>query len=289
MKAKKKTILVLGDLKRAGVKPMLRRLETRLPEIAQVRVVDLSREKVLRKWKGDLGIVLGGDGTILSVARSLEENQFPILGINLGKLGYLAEFSPEDIDMVVTDLARNRLNITRRMMLTIGIQDGASNGKESFSSPAVNDIVVQAGPPFRMIELQIAVDGHELTTIEGDGVIVASATGSTGHNISAGGPVVDPLIGAIVLTPLNAHSLTHRPLVLSGEAEIQITARRVNPGSTVIVDGQVTRPLSGQARITIRPAPYYFLLVQNRTYSRWHTLQTKLNWGLGPNYSPAAE
>ncbi len=268
---------------------MLHRLEERLPEIARVQVVDLSREKVLRNRKGDLGIVLGGDGTILSVARSLKENQIPILGINLGKLGYLAEFSPNDIDMVVADVARNRLNVIRRMMLTIGIRDDKSKGKDAFSSLAVNDVVVQAGPPFRMIELQIHIDGQELTTIEGDGVIVASATGSTGHNISAGGPVVDPSIDAIVLTPLNAHSLTHRPLVLSGKAEIRITARQVNPGSTVIVDGQVTRALADQAQIRIGPAPYYFLLVQNHTYSRWHTLQTKLNWGLGPNYNLPAE
>ena len=287
MSEKKKTILVLGDLKRAGVVPVLAQLEERLLKVAQIQVVDLSQEKALPKPRGDLGIVLGGDGTILSVARSLGENQIPILGVNLGKLGYLAEFSPDDIDMVLEDFAQDQLNVTRRMMLTISLRD--SGDQEIFSSLVVNDVVVQAGPPFRIVELQIEIDGQELTRIEGDGVIVASATGSTGYNISAGGPVVDPSISAIVLTPLNAHSLTHRPLVLSGSAQICITPRRVNPGSMVIVDGQVTQTLAHETQIKIGPAAYYFLLVQNRKHSRWHTLQTKLNWGLRPNYNPATK
>lgn len=281
MKRNKRTILVLGDLTRAGLQPVLDVLMKRLPEIAAVNFVDLSRSSLESQCNGDLVIVLGGDGTILSVARCLGVRQVPILGVNLGKLGYLAEFSPEDVTRLVDDIREDRLGISRRMMLATRIIDGDG----TFSTPAVNDVVVQAGPPFRMIELKIQVDGQDLTTIKGDGVIVASASGSTGHNISAGGPVVDPTVPAIVLTPLNAHSLTHRPLVLSCEADIGITAPRVNPGSTVIIDGQVTRPLGPQAQIRIGPFPHPFLLVQNRIHSRWHTLQTKLNWGLGPNYN----
>jgi NAD+ kinase len=280
---KKKTILVLGDLTRAGIKPILDILMVELSRIAAVDFTDLGRTALGNRCRGDLVIVLGGDGTILSVARCLGTHQVPILGFNLGKLGYLAEFSPEDVTWVIEDIRANRLNISPRMMLATTI----CNGRKTYETPAVNDVVVQAGPPFRMIELKITVDGQELTTMEGDGVIVASASGSTGHNISAGGPVVDPSVEAIVLTPLNAHSLTHRPLVLSCKADICITAPRVNPGSAVIIDGQVTRSLDRRSRIRIGPFPHPFLLVQNRRHNRWHTLQTKLNWGLGPNYNPA--
>jgi len=280
---KKKSILVLGDLKRAGVEEVLNVLKPRLSKIAHITFSDLSKTNPTEGCKGDLVIVLGGDGTILSVARCMKNAQRPILGVNLGKLGYLAEFSPDEIEMIVEDIGRNRLSISKRMMLYVTIRDG----KKSYSSLAVNDVVIQAGPPFRMIALHICVDHHDLTTIEGDGVIVATATGSTGHNISAGGPVVDPATEAIVLTPINAHSLTHRPLVLSCFADIFIKFQRVNPGSTVIIDGQVTQPLSEDSQIHIGPSSQHFLLVQNVKHSRWHTLQTKLNWGLGPNYNSA--
>lgn len=283
MAKKKSVIQVLGDLTRPGVQAVRDKLDPQLAKIADVQFTDLSRINVFQGCRGDLAIVLGGDGTILSVARCLGENQIPLLGVNLGKLGYLAEFSPDDIDRIVQAISQNRLSISRRLMLITTIEDDRS----SFSSPAVNDIVVQAGPPFRMIQLKLSIDGEDLTTIEGDGVIVATPTGSTGHNISAGGPVVDPAIDAIVLTPMNVHSLTHRPLVLASEAKICITAERVNRGSAVIIDGQVMRPLSPKARICIAPSPHHFLLVQNHKYNRWHTLQTKLNWGLGPNYNPA--
>jgi len=283
MKRKKQTILVLGDLKRTGVREVFDRLKPRLSQMANVKFTDLSKTAIHAGCKGDLAIVLGGDGTILSVARCMGKHQVPILGVNLGKLGYLAEFSPDEIGRVLDDIAENRLNITQRMMLDVTVQ----NGKKSFSSLAVNDVVVQAGPPFRMIAIHLSVDHQDLTTIEGDGVIVATATGSTGHNISAGGPVVDPATEAIVLTPINAHSLTHRPLVLSCFADIFIKFQRVNPGSTVIIDGQVTQPLSEDSQIHIGPSSQHFLLVQNVKHSRWHTLQTKLNWGLGPNYNPA--
>ncbi len=281
MNSKQRTILLLADFARAGVKPVLNDVHERLKQIATVNVIDLHHGQVTRDLGGDFAVVLGGDGTLLSVTRSLGDKQIPVLGINLGKLGYLAEFGPHDIDMIVEDISNDRLNISRRLMLLTELW----NGNECFSSLAVNDVVVQAGPPFRMIELKICIDQQELTTIKGDGVILATATGSTGHNISAGGPVVDPSIDAVVLTPLNAHSLTHRPLVLSNSAEICITAPRVNEGSAVIIDGQVTRPLLKASRFRIGPSDHHFLLVHNRKHSRWHTLQTKLNWGIGPNYA----
>jgi NAD+ kinase len=276
-----RTILLLADFHRAGVEPVIHELKDRLALISRVVLVDLREGRDLGSFGGDMAVVLGGDGTLLSVARNLAVNQIPIFGINLGKLGYLAEFGIDDLNLIIDIIRENRLLYSRRMMLCARLV----NGCDDFISLAVNDVVVQAGPPFRMIELKISIDGSELTTIKGDGVIIATATGSTGHNISAGGPVVDSSLPAVVLTPLNAHSLTHRPLVVASSSEISIMAEKVNPGSMAIIDGQVTCSLKPGAVIRIGPSENHFLLVHNPRYSRWHTLQTKLNWGLGPNYS----
>jgi NAD+ kinase len=279
-----RTILLLADFHRAGVEPVIHELRERLESICPVLLVDLRKGEDLRSFGGNMAVVLGGDGTLLSVARKLSGGEIPIFGVNLGKLGYLAEFGINELDLIIEMIRENRVTCSRREMLAASLV----NGCENFISLAVNDVVVQAGPPFRMIELKISVDGLDLTTIKGDGVIIATATGSTGHNISAGGPVVDSAIPAVVLTPINAHSLTHRPLVVSSSSEICVTAVRVNHGSAVIIDGQVTCALKPGSVIRIGPSENHFLLVHNPRYSRWHTLQTKLNWGLGPNYKEEA-
>jgi NAD+ kinase len=276
-----RTILLLADFDRPGVEPVLRNLDSRLKSFCHVKTINLREACPLCEVRGELAIVLGGDGTLLSVARGLGSYQIPILGVNLGKLGYLAEFGQEDIETFVSDIRSGRIEYSKRLMLQAEIRDG----DECFSTLAVNDVVIQAGPPFRMIELNINVDQLHLTTIKGDGVILATATGSTGHNVSAGGPVVDPALEAVVLTPMNVHSLTHRPLVLSGADEICITATKVNSGSAIIIDGQLSRPLLPRTVIRMICAQERFLLVHNRRYSRWYTLQAKLNWGLGPNYN----
>ena len=286
MSETKKTILILADFERSGVQCAREAIQERLSPISEIKLINLN-EKTADKDKyntiyeqGDLAIILGGDGTLLHVARLLANHQIPLLGFNLGKLGILSEFSLNDFDSLASDFRHNKITWSQRIMLQADIIDSESE----FSSLAVNDVVIQAGAPFRMIDLKIEVDELHLTTIKGDGVIVATATGSTGHNISAGGPIVDPAIEAIVLTPLNAHSLTHRPLVLSNKAKISITALNVNNGSSVIIDGQVTQTLKPNAIIRIIKSKERFLLVHNRNHSRWQILQTKLNWGLGPNY-----
>jgi len=276
-----RTILLLADFDRPGVEPVLHDLNSRLNSICKVKTINLRETCPLCDVHGELAIVLGGDGTLLSVARSLGGQQIPILGVNLGKLGYLAEFGQEDLDTLVSDIRNKRIEYSNRLMLQAEIRDD----DECFNTLAVNDVVIQAGPPFRMIELNISVDQLHLTTIKGDGVILATATGSTGHNVSAGGPVVDPTLEAVVLTPMNVHSLTHRPLVLSGADEICITTTKVNSGSAIIIDGQLSRPLLARTVIRMICSKDRFLLVHNRRFSRWHTLQTKLNWGLGPNYN----
>jgi NAD+ kinase len=225
-------------------------------------------------------VVIGGDGTLIGVARSLGDHQVPLIGVNVGKLGFLAEFSVEEIkghfDRAIVDDALVR----SRAVLQMSIQRDGGPARQSL---AINDCVIQAGPPFRIIHLAISIDGEHLTNVAGDGLIVCTPCGSTAHNLSAGGPIMQPDVDAIILTPLCPHSLTHKPLVVERESIIEIHAAVVNEGTTAIVDGQVSYPLGPGDKVTVRRFPHDFLLVRNPQYGRWHKLITKLHWGQSPS------
>lgn len=232
--------------------------------------------------KPDRVIVLGGDGTLLCVAGALGESQVPLIGVNLGKLGYLAEFTANALKTCFADAMSNAALITQRMMLDIRI-DGA--GQPNVAERAVNDFVIRDGPPFRMIELAVSIDGEFLTEISGDGLIIGTPTGSTAYNMSAGGPILHPATTGMVLTPICPHALTYRPLVVPATSIIEIVARRVNAGTVVSVDGQRTLPLSANQTLTIRQSAQSCLLVRNPTVPAWKTLVTKLKWGARPTAS----
>ncbi len=221
-------------------------------------------------------IALGGDGSILAVARDLGDRQVPIAGVNLGKLGFLAEFSAADVGRHLDAILHNPGIVSTRMMLQVLITrpDG-----QTVQSLAVNDCVIHAGPPYRMIDLSIAVDGQHLTDFSGDGLVVATPSGSTAHNMSAGGPIVQSEIHALILTPIAPHSLSHRPLVVAGHSVIEVIARQANNGSMVVVDGQVPLPFNAGDRLSVRRSGSEFQLVHNPDQPRWYTLTKKIKWG----------
>lgn len=256
----------------------------RLRSIAEARceIAGLSYEPHSRAVVGTGAtrvIVLGGDGTLIGVARSLAADQVPLIGVNLGKLGYLTEFSMSELEAVLDRALTDDSLISRRNILEVTVR---RNGTTTSCSIAINDCVVQAGPPFRMVDLGVSVDGAMLTELRGDGLIVCTPSGSTAHNLSAGGPIVQSDVNAMILTPLNPHSLAHKPLVIGSESEIDIVAVRVNPGTTAIIDGQVSCPLAGGDRVSIRRFTSDFPVVRNPNYAKWHNLVTKLHWGQSP-------
>lgn len=226
-------------------------------------------------------IVIGGDGTLIGIARSLGADQIPLIGVNVGKLGFLAEFSLDELKTVFGQVLTDESLVSRRTVLHVTV---TSNGQARDGGLAINDCVIQAGPPFRIIELGVSIDADQLTQVAGDGMIVCTPCGSTAHNLSAGGPIMQPDVHAIILTPLNPHSLTHRPLVVERESVIEIEAIRVNEGTTAIIDGQVSHPLAPGDRLVIRRFSHDFLLVRNPQYARWHKLKTKLHWGQAPSF-----
>ncbi len=231
--------------------------------------------------EADFAIVFGGDGSIISAARSLSQSRVPVVGVNLGKLGFLAEFSVGEIKRLFDDIISGKAAIERRMMLSCSIVSG---GQEKFCSAAVNDIFVTAGPPFRMIELKMSVDGQALADCVGDGLIICTPTGSSAYNLSAGGPILSAKMEAMVVTPLCPHSLSFRPIVIRGESKVEVFGIRVNEGTTVSIDGQVSCKLSSNDVVRIERSKDDFLIVNNPLRTQWDTLASKLSWAEKPKY-----
>ncbi|MFO0837564.1 MAG: NAD(+)/NADH kinase [Phycisphaerae bacterium] len=224
-------------------------------------------------------LVLGGDGTLIAAAHSLAEAQIPIVGVNFGKLGYLAEFSVEQLETEGEFLFHGELPITPRVMLDVRLHH---DGNDTLRTLAVNDCVVLAGPPYRMIEVFVRVDGGRVAQIRGDGLIISTASGSTAHNLSAGGPILEPTSDAFILTPICPHALTYRPVVISSQRRITIEAITANSGTTAVIDGHHTRPFTVGDTLSISRYRSDFLLVRNPKRSVWFALRRKLRWGEGP-------
>jgi NAD+ kinase len=154
-----------------------------------------------------------------------------------------------------------------------------------FVATALNDAVVTAGSPFRMIELSVSADSDTGVRYFGDGIIISTASGSTAYNVSAGGPIIDANVEAFCITPICPHSLSFRPVVISSRSTVVIVARRVNAGTTLFCDGQATSALCAGDRVVIRRSPHDALLVENPSAREWHSLAEKLNWAAGPRYN----
>jgi len=234
----------------------------------------------------DFAIVFGGDGSIISTARNVSRASLPVIGVNVGKLGFLAEFSVREFKDFFPFLTKGPVPIDKRMMLCCSVFSAGQgmNRTEKFCSSAVNDIFVTAGPPYRTVELQILVDGQPLAGCVSDGLIISTPTGSTAYNLSAGGPIISPKMEAVVITPICPHSLSFRPIVISAESTIEVLGIRVNEGTTLSIDGQVSLNLSIDDVVKIERQDYDFLIVNNPLRSQWDTLATKLRWAEKPKY-----
>jgi NAD+ kinase len=258
----------------------MQRLHRWLADRAEVVFAELTYDsgKALRE-QPELLFVLGGDGTLIAAAHNLGQHQLPIVGINLGKLGFLAEFTIDQIESEGGFLFNGPPPLTRRVMLHVRLEraDGSR-----YEAPAVNDCVVLAGPPFRMVVLTVQADGDEVAEIRGDGLIIATPSGSTAHNLSAGGPILEPTADAIILTPICPHTLAFRPLAMAADHEIVIRLTAANEGTTATIDGRKSHPFQIDDRLVITRYPASFLLVRNPRHSVWHALRQKLLWGQNP-------
>ena len=225
--------------------------------------------------KCDLIISIGGDGTMLTTAFHALSYDKPVLGLNLGKLGFLAEVDISQMDIIIKDIKEGNYQVQKRMVLTADCDNYP--GEKLI---AINDIVIDKGGWPKMIEITAEVDGEYVSTFSADGVIIATPIGSTGYSLSTGGPVVSPSAGAITLSPISPHSLTMRPLVLSSEQEIVIKADSPHNEIQISCDGQRVYHIPPPLEIKIVKSEKPLKLIHTSVTTYFETLRNKLLWGI---------
>jgi NAD+ kinase len=243
----------------------------------------------------DLVVVMGGDGTLLGAARACAELGKPILGVNLGGVGFMAEYDMDSLDDQSERLFGDgplRTQPAPVIRARVVAPDGSVRAQEI----ALNEFVITAGPPYKMIAIQLEIDGSPGPRVVGDGLIISTPTGSTAYNVSAGGPIVSPNVPAYVVTPIAAHSLSFRPIVIPFGTPLVLRLERANEvefgngddlpeashGTTLVSDGQVNHRLSKGDRVEITANPDPVHLVQSGTTSYWQTLMEKMRWATPP-------
>lgn len=229
----------------------------------------------------DLVITLGGDGAILRACRQLGRHQLPILGINLGRLGFLADLSPDDFRKNFDEIQARNFRVVKHLMLQCRLRR-ADGSEEQFLG--LNEAAVSSAASLRMLDVELSIDGELVTTYSCDGLIVSTPTGSTAHSLSAGGPILKQDMQAFVITPICPHTLTNRPLVDSADCLYTLRLQHVPEGATLVVDGQVKRLLRPGDVIEVSRAPVSFQLVKIPGHSYYTTLHRKLGWGGQPRY-----
>jgi NAD+ kinase len=238
----------------------------------------------------DLYVVFGGDGTLLGQSRRCAAPGSAMVGVNMGRVGFLTAFDVPGIRAQAATLFGDApLPIKEYNLLRVEVvSKGDTNPR--FSTVALNDAVITAGPPYRLITLSLWLDGKPGPTIRGDGFIVASPVGSTAYNLSAGGPVLDPAVDAFAITPIAPQSLSFRPIVVSGSTTIEVRAEKTNTstaghGTTIMLDGQIQAPLHTGDRVIIRKHNHGVRFVINERSDWWSRLITRLNWAQNPRMS----
>lgn len=234
----------------------------------------------------DLAIVLGGDGTLLAAARQSALAGVPLLGVNLGKVGFMADFDLDSLERHADALLGEEA-LPIRELATICVEVRAEGDTAPrFTGHALNEAVVTAGPPFRMLTLALRIDGRPGPTVAGDGLIVSTPTGSTAYNVSAGGPIVAPEVEALTITPIAAHSLSFRPIVVGRQRRIELRLDAVNAdregGTTLVVDGQLLVPLKEQDTVVFSDGRERVRFVVNPDADYWNTLISKMRWAAPP-------
>ena len=241
---------------------------------AAIGEVGVSRAAMVRE--ADLLIVLGGDGTLLSVVRALEERAVPILGVNLGTLGFLVEVSVDEMHEALSRALDGKMTIEPRMRLAVRLM---RDGRELRRWLALNDAVITKGASARIVDLEARADGQLVTTYHADGLIVSTPTGSTAYTLSAGGPILLPGVPSLVLTPICPHALTQRPLVLPDSAVIEVIVHPRGGEVQLAIDGQEGAPLQDGDLVEVRRSEHPALLLVSPAHSRFEVLRSKLRWG----------
>jgi NAD+ kinase len=221
-------------------------------------------------------IVLGGDGTLLSVARQVWNRDIPILGVNLGGLGFLTEVSLEELQGQIENVIQGDFKTDERDVLNASV---IRKGEKIVEFTVLNDAVINKGALARIIDLEISIDGEYLTTFQSDGLIISTPTGSTAYNLSAGGPIVYPSLHTLIITPICPHTLTNRPIVIPDDVEVRAWLKSKQQEVILTLDGQQGFPLEFEDVVKVRKAEGRILLIKSPYRNYFELLRRKLKWG----------
>ena len=252
------------------------------PEIERERIVhqtgcaveELAVDKVAAEV--DLMLVLGGDGTMIATARMIGDQEVPVLGVNYGGLGYLAEFRIQELYSALEAILSGNYRLDKRVMLAVELM---RNGVAVTNNRVLNDVVINKSALARIIEIEAFFNGQFVNSFRADGLIVSTPTGSTAYNLSAGGPVIFPSMNAIVVTPICPFTLSNRPIVVPDNAEIELILKTDHEDVALTLDGQVGFPLKVEDRAVIRKSRATFNLIQPSNRNYFDVLRDKLRWG----------
>ncbi|HOW76952.1 MAG TPA: NAD(+) kinase [Candidatus Competibacteraceae bacterium] len=278
---------VAGALHQIAAHLLRRQLRVLLDESTARLIPGNTLEAASREAIGeqcDLAIVMGGDGTLLNAARSLVDYEVPILGINLGRLGFLADVSPGELPHRLDEVLNGEFREARRALLHAQVLHG---GQVTGEADALNDVVVHKREVARMIEVDTFVDGRFLNAYHADGLIISTPTGSTAYALAGGGPILHPGLEAVVLVPICPHTLTHRPIVVKADSVIEVVLNAATTTQTQITcDGQISLSIEPGDRLMIRKKERQVRLLHPVNHDYFKLLRAKLRWGLSPEASP---
>ncbi len=294
-------VVVLASVNRSRVRSELDRIESILAKSADIVAVDEDESYDFSDADIDLGVVLGGDGSILSAARRMGLNQLPVIGVNLGRLGFLAALGEYELEQVWPEVCAGQYRVEEHVMLQCSViraadrghpEEGGSGAVIPATPPtyqlALNEAAILGGPPFSMLQIDLYVDGELASTYSCDGLIVSTPVGSTAHNLSAGGPILQRRLQAVVISPISPHTLTMRPVVDRADRVFEMIVRQGHPAVSAVFDGRVLSSLGEGDCYRISKAPVSFKMISIPGKSEYRALREKLEWGRNPREKPRA-
>ncbi|MBL4770647.1 MAG: NAD(+)/NADH kinase [Planctomycetes bacterium] len=275
-----KSVLLLGDGQKARVGSAMPEVEAWLIERGiRVQVEGDVRQFAQQHLEGcplpdpvpDLIVVLGGDGSVLTAVRSFGEKPVPVLGIHFGRVGFLAPVLAEQWKQGLSDALGGRCFVEERMRMEVELEDGSL-------FLALNDVVLARPVESTMVGLSLSVDGEHATDYHADGLIVATASGSTAYSLAAGGPILAPELQGLVVTPISAHALAHRPLVLAPDSSVGVKVLRSSQGVALVLDGQRVALMQESSRVVVRRHGVNYPLLVPAGMDPWQRLSDRLGW-----------
>jgi len=272
-------VALLGSIiRRDDLREAVERLRPVVAENSKIVFEDFGGTEEVDTEGVDFAIVFGGDGSILRAARQMGKTPVPVLGVNLGKLGFLADIQPAELDHSIELIRAGQFSVISHLMLECQV---LNENDVVCSQVALNEVAVLGGPPYSILEIDLYVSGHLAASYSCDGLIISTPVGSTAHSLSAGGPIVRKDVSAVVISPISPHTLTVRPLVDSADRTFELVVRQPNQSTGVVVDGQNIAKVTEGTRIRVFRSETVFRTIEVYGRNYYRTLREKLGWGLG--------